>query len=261
MFILFEIINILMVIASWATAFIALKAYVKASFNKIDSLQWGVSFLSTGLIFIIYFFVEILQPIKYQSLSVLVHFLETYVLLTQLFIAVRLLQASRKRSNSIIRLTRVGAEVIKGSIMAIIFLYMIRNMNYFYVPFRSNLVLFDIKIGDYYIEGLHIILSFLIAIIIPSLSYYKLVKFGFLFIGLKEIVQIVNLKYFLYMNNNLILIEWSIFIIGLISIFFGILAIDKTTKEHNNRQVDRRTEETDISHIKKIEENKNDSNS
>jgi len=257
--VLFEIINLLIIGTSWATAFIALRAYMQASFNKIDSLHWGVSFLSTGLIFVIYFVVEITQPLRYQSLSILVHFLETYVLLTQLFIAIRLLQAAKKRSNTVIRFTRVGAEIFKGSVMAILFLFMIRNMNYFYVPFRSNLALFDIKTGDYILEFSHLILAVSISIIIPALSYYKLVKIGFLLIGMKELIQLANLHAYLYMNDFLITIEWSFFIIGLMAVFFGILAIDKTTKEHNHRIVDRRTEETDVNHIKKIEENKNES--
>lgn len=249
------LINLVMLILSWTVAFFSLRAYARASFNKIDSLYWGVSFLLVGINFFVYSLLEIFPPINLTLHAYTCHFIDSYVWLIQVSIAVRLRQAFNDRSNRTIRITRIISEVVKVILLSAFLTTSLYNLSFFNADYMNNIQLLGNRRLDFLVEGIHAFIAFSIMILVPSLSYYNFVKIGAGLVGVSEVLQIVNIYLYQYQNIHFLNAEWITAILGVFAMLLGVLSINKETHIHEKRK-EQRVEETSIPHVKKLIEQK-----
>lgn len=236
----FLLVNISMLLISWAAAFYSMRIYARASFNKIDSLHWGVSFFLIGLNFIMYIGIGFAAPTSYISHSIVAHFIDSYVWLTQFAIAVRLWQAYKERRNRTVRITRIVAEIAKVALLASFIVIVFADIENMHLPFKLNMQLLGNQKLDMVVETTHAMLALGIAIFVPTISFYKLVKFGFLLLSVSEFIQVYNVASYYYLEQNLLMVEWILAVIGLFAVFTGVLAINKLSEAKDQRKKERR---------------------
>jgi len=236
----FLLVNIAMLVISWVAAFYSMRIYARASHNKIDSLHWGVSFFLIGLNFIMYIGIGFSQPTSYISHSIAAHFIDSYIWLTQFAIAVRLWQAYREKTNRVVRITRIVAEIVKVSMLTSFIIIVFADIENMYLPFKLNMQLLGNKRLDVIVETTHAMLALGIALFVPTISFYKLVKFGFLLLSVSEFIQVYNVASYYYLKQNLLMMEWILAVIGLFAVFTGVLAINKLAVEKDQRKKERR---------------------
>lgn len=253
---IFQSINLLIIVLSWITAFFSIRSYIKASFNKTDSLYWGLSFILIGFTFLLHLISSYLSAIDYKSLSVVIHFLNSYILLTQFFIVIRLFQEYTNKSNREVRISRVLAGFFKISLLGLFVYFLLVNFNFtfFNTPPNQNLQIFDLNKGDIILESIHSAILLIMVILIPNISYYCMLQLGFFLILVSKVFQIINIVSYQYSHCLLITFEWMTYILGTISILLSVLAITKTTYSCDARKEDRRAEECDLKQIQKLKE-------
>lgn len=246
----FLLVNVSMLVLSWIAAFYSMRIYAKASYNKIDSLHWGVSFFLIGLNFLMYIGIGFFVPTSYISHSVAAHFIDSYIWLTQIAIAIRLWQAYTDKKNLCIRLTRIVAEVLKVVILGCFIIVMFDALDEMYLPFKLNMQLLGSQELDMVVETIHALLALGIAIFVPYISFYKLVKLGFLLLSISEFIQVYNVASYYYLDQSLLVVEWVLAVIGLFAVLTGVLAVNKMAEDKERRYKERRVEGTDIKFMK-----------
>lgn len=242
---------IIIALLTLLSAYLSTRAYIRASFNKIDSLFFGSCFTLMFISTVGQIFHLTLVPLTY-SFIIMIHFLESYVLLKFLSITIRLWQAEHKHSNRSIRITR--AFLFTSTILVLATTVAITFSCNDPVPKTLRLELLARPYMDYYIEGLHALLSFLVFLFMPRVKFYFMLKIGALFFAISEVMQIVNLYLYNYGNADMSTIEHSIAMLGFISLSLGIIGmhvIMELNEERKNPRDDKE-EATSLPFIKKI---------
>jgi hypothetical protein len=215
--------NLLFILMSFCIAYFALKFYIISPYNNIDGLYWGLSFFFAGTGYIIYLINSIFYIHNNNIIAFIIHLNDTFVFFLQTVIALKI--AFVYKDN----LKTMRYKTLRV-IMSFLFIFFtsFSIYKYSFIPIQeldTFLQTIGNKVLDIGFETLHVFSSFLIALVLPNVIPYKFVRFGFIFIGVSEILQILNIIFFSYQINYLFIFEWAITIIGMLAITTGLFII------------------------------------
>lgn len=244
---------------------VTLKAYINAAYNKIDSLHWGVSFLSLAfyiVIFNIVIYIQNLISINYYTLQAIInslHFIEIFAILYMLGVSTRLLQVKTDSPNKQVRCVRVLLIIFKIIVVSF-FIYVIscgRPEILYELSGKQRIHLLSNYTSSIVIQYLKAGLLFIAFIFIPSLSYYLLMKIALILISMSEFLQAINIQFFNFSQPYLLIYEDVFALIGILSGTLSIIAINKTAEKHEEQKVERRKEPSTFGLIRKLYNTKN----
>lgn len=230
---IFFITNILMSFFAGVVAYYGLKNYITADYNKIDSMNWGVSFLLVCIVFLIGLISDFLPIQNFSVLAAITHLTDSFVFVLQFLVAIRLRTSIyskfTEKQNRIIRVISLTTFVLMFSVVIPIHLY-----NPSTEPSTSwsiQLISSDIHLMDVVLETIHMIMALSIFLLIPAVLEYKYYKFGILLIGISEGIQLKNMLEHKYLSESCLMLEWFTAVLG---VFLMSLAIYKIQRRIEN---------------------------
>ena len=219
------------------TSILCIRLYLKASYNKIDSMYWGLSFF----VFFIYLLLVFLFNVAYERLSTAgvlqahingLQYLELYAIFLMLAVAVRLRQAILNHSELQIRVCRLGVEVFKIILLLFFIILVSQELTPNQYDYRghSRLMLLATCELTLLFQSWKSLLLLLTFFLLPSLGFYLLIKLGVGFLALSEMTQIINIQHSMYFDPTLLMLESLFALIGVVLGLVGVLGVQYSIK-------------------------------
>lgn len=208
---------------------IAIKKYFNTTDDDFEhSLYWGTSFALMTIVFTTCLLNSYIPNVLTYSTSKVIHLLETFIFWYQ-FMALLIVVTDRFKKPLFIKTLKDGKCMRLVSwiifIISISVPVMLTNIgSHPHIQMNAQgLISFQI-VGDFYrdvaYESFHVLYAFFIAFLLNKIRLkYCYLHLGFVFIGLSEITQLLNIVMYKYFNEPLQYIEWGLAIVGIFIIF------------------------------------------